>query len=84
METFEGQPCNLDSLQDEPAPTPQLLKLFAESFIATKEKMPSCQSVCDQFISFTFYWERITNQTLPDAVKKDVLNGSPPAACQAS
>ena len=50
-----------------------MLELFAGSFIATKEKLDSWQSVCDQYISFTSYWERTTDQTLPE-VKKDVFN----------
>lgn len=60
--------------KDEPNPTPQLLKLFAEDYIVTRKKLPSQKSACHNLISFTSKWERETSRSLPDAIKRDVLN----------
>ncbi|KAI9040418.1 uncharacterized protein KD926_008241 [Aspergillus affinis] len=59
---------------DEPDPTPQILKSFAEDYIATRKKIPSQKSACHNLTSFTSLWERETSRTLPLHVKKDVLN----------
>lgn len=67
----------------KPVPSPQLLKLFVEDFLVTRKNLPSTKSVCDQFISFTSYWERATCRTLSNAVKKDVLNVCPSTAARA-
>ncbi|CAG8151922.1 unnamed protein product [Penicillium nalgiovense] len=57
-----------------PVPTPELLKLFAEFYIKSCKKVPSQQSACNHFTSFTSKWERETSQSLPKEVKDDVLN----------
>ncbi|KAH2457205.1 hypothetical protein KXW63_002869 [Aspergillus fumigatus] len=61
--------------KDEPDPSPQILKLFAEEFIATRKRgVPSQKTTCHNFTSFTSKWERETSRTLPRHVKDDVLN----------
>ncbi|KAJ5289563.1 uncharacterized protein N7443_009816 [Penicillium atrosanguineum] len=39
--------------ENEPNPTPQLLKLFAEDYVATRKKVPSQKIACHNLISFT-------------------------------
>ncbi|KAJ8189548.1 hypothetical protein LV163_001835 [Aspergillus fumigatus] len=61
--------------KDEPDPSPQILKLFVEFYIATRKRnVPSQKTVCCFFTSFTSRWERETSRSLPMEVKKDVLN----------
>ncbi|KAF4155474.1 hypothetical protein CNMCM6069_007995 [Aspergillus lentulus] len=61
--------------KDEPDPSPQILKLFAEEFIVTRKRgLPSQKTACHNFTSFTSKWERETSRTLPRQVKDDVLN----------
>jgi hypothetical protein len=64
--------------KDEPDPSPQILKLFAEEFIVTRKRgLPSQKTACHNFTSFTSKWERETSRTLPRQVKDDVLNVRP-------
>ncbi|KAJ5813677.1 uncharacterized protein N7503_000427 [Penicillium pulvis] len=65
---------NANFSKDEPDPTPNLLKLFVEDYIATRRKLPCEKSACLNFINFTSRWERETSRSLPDTVKQDVLN----------
>ena len=60
--------------KEEPDPSPQTLKLFAEDYIATRKKLPSSKTACHHLINFTSCWQRKTCRTLPREVKKDVLN----------
>lgn len=60
--------------KNEPDPTPQILKLFAEDYIVTRKKLPCPKSACHNFTCFTSLWERETLRTLPKEVKNDVLN----------
>ncbi|KGY15418.1 hypothetical protein PABG_11725 [Paracoccidioides brasiliensis Pb03] len=47
--------------KNEPGPTSQTLKLFAESLIAYHATLPSLESVCDFFTTFhSSKWERKT------------------------
>lgn len=82
-ENFRGEPGDTDALKGEPVPSPQLLKLFVEDFLVKRKNLPSTKSVCDQFVSFTSYWERATCRTLSNAVKKDVLNLCPSTTARA-
>lgn len=59
--------------KEEPDPSPQTLKLFAESYIATQKNLPSQKSTCHNLTSFTSCWERKTSRKLPLDVKKDAL-----------
>ncbi|KAJ5389764.1 uncharacterized protein N7496_000832 [Penicillium cataractarum] len=63
--------------KNEPDPTPEILKSFAEDYIATRKKIPSQQSACQNLINFTSRWERETLRSLPRHVKDDVLNVRP-------
>ncbi|CAI7595632.1 unnamed protein product [Penicillium viridicatum] len=65
---------DLSAMKDEPAPSPQILKSFAEDFITTRTKLPSQKTACDHFINFTSYWERTAVRKLDKTVKDDVLN----------
>ncbi|KAJ5600685.1 hypothetical protein N7450_001752 [Penicillium hetheringtonii] len=69
-----NEAANANFSREEPDPTPQLLKSFAEYYIATRKKLPSQKSACLNFINFTSRWERETCRTLPGPVKEDVLN----------
>lgn len=70
-------------MKDEPAPSPQILKSFAEDFITTRTKLPSQKTACDHFINFTSYWERTTVRKLDKTVKDDVLNVCLPTTVRA-
>ncbi|KAJ5193152.1 hypothetical protein N7449_009294 [Penicillium cf. viridicatum] len=65
---------DLSGMKDEPVPSPQILKSFAEYFITTRTNLPSQKTACDHFINFTLYWERTTVRKLDKTVKDDVLN----------
>ncbi|KAJ5302313.1 hypothetical protein N7508_007176 [Penicillium antarcticum] len=60
--------------KDEPDPTPQILKSFAEDYVATRKNLPSQKTACLNLISFTSRWERETSRSLPREIKDDVLN----------
>ncbi|KAA8644962.1 uncharacterized protein ATNIH1004_009173 [Aspergillus tanneri] len=59
--------------KDEPDPSPQILKSFAEYYIATRRKLPSRKSACHNLTSFTSRWERETSRTLPLDYIRNVL-----------
>ncbi|KAJ5675025.1 uncharacterized protein N7477_004959 [Penicillium maclennaniae] len=70
-----GEPGDTERMKEEPMPTPQTMKLFAENYIVTRKKdLPSTETVCGHFINFTSFWERTTSKEIPMEVKKDVLN----------
>ncbi|KAJ5235461.1 uncharacterized protein N7469_004629 [Penicillium citrinum] len=69
-----NEAANANFSKEEPDPNPQLLKSFAEDYIATRKKLPSQKSACLNFINFTSRWERETTRSLPGPVKEDVLN----------
>ncbi|KAJ6127624.1 hypothetical protein N7523_003236 [Penicillium sp. IBT 18751x] len=60
--------------KDEPDPTPQLFKSFAEDYIATRKTLPSQKTACSNLINFTSRWERENSRSLPKEIKQDVLN----------
>ncbi|KAJ5713927.1 uncharacterized protein N7483_011108 [Penicillium malachiteum] len=69
-----NEAANANFTKEEPDPTPQLLKSFAEYFIATRKDLPSQKTACQNFINFTSRWERETSRSLPSQVKDDVMN----------
>ncbi|TQB76439.1 hypothetical protein MPDQ_007846 [Monascus purpureus] len=60
--------------KDEPDPSPQILKLFVEFYIATRRKVPSQKTAIHVFTNFASRWERETSRSLPMEVKNDVRN----------
>ncbi|KAJ5714395.1 uncharacterized protein N7483_011576 [Penicillium malachiteum] len=61
-----NEAANANFGKEEPDPTPQLLKSFAEYFIATRKDLPSQKTACQNFINFTSRWERETSRSLPN------------------
>lgn len=69
-----NEPPNANFSKDDPDLSPQLLKLFVEDYIVTREHTPTQKTVCSILICFVSRWERETSRSLPEAVKEDVLN----------
>ncbi|GMG01327.1 unnamed protein product [Aspergillus oryzae] len=69
-----SEPKDANLTREDPDPTPQQLKLFAESYVVSRKTKPSQKSACNNFTCFTSKWERETSRTLPLGLKKDVLN----------
>ncbi|KAF7590037.1 hypothetical protein BBP40_003426 [Aspergillus hancockii] len=69
-----SEPKDANLTREDPDPTPQQLKLFAESYVVSRKTKPSQKSACNNFTCFTTKWERGTSRTLPLGLKKDVLN----------
>jgi hypothetical protein len=68
---------NANFSKNEPDPTPEILKSFAEDYIATRKKIPSQKSASQNLTNFTSRWERETFRPLPRHIKDDVLNVRP-------
>ncbi|CAG7978592.1 unnamed protein product [Penicillium olsonii] len=60
--------------KDTPLPTPQELKNFVESFVASRKDLPSQSSTVNIFSNFVAKWHRETFQEIPAQVKADVRN----------
>ncbi|KAJ5639155.1 uncharacterized protein N7484_007017 [Penicillium longicatenatum] len=69
-----NEPVQKNFSKDEPDPTPQQLKLFAEHYITTRRELPSKKTTCGSLISLISHWERTTYRSLDRKVKTDVLN----------
>ncbi|BCR90176.1 hypothetical protein ACHE_60062S, partial [Aspergillus chevalieri] len=63
-----------NSAKEEPDPSAQTLKLFAEDFVATRKQIPSQYSVRHTISCFVAEWERKTGRTHPKHLKNDVYN----------
>ncbi|OQD68819.1 hypothetical protein PENDEC_c030G03960 [Penicillium decumbens] len=62
--------------KDEPDPTPQQLKLFAEFVITSSKTFPSQQTACHKLTIFTSKWERETSRSLRIQVTIWIFNES--------
>lgn len=73
-----NEPESKNFAKEEPDPSAQTLKLFAEDFVVTRKDIPSQYSVRHKISCFVAEWERKTGRTLPKNLKNDIYNVSHP------